>query len=134
MLQEIDGGISMSLAIQKTLFGPEKVIGDARTKLAELYHYHPEYFDKEKTVILQYWLEFDGLREVLGHRANEFIEWFRNATSPETITRCLRALKEDGTVKLSDKNIKRREERQLDWQKYWGNDARNRNCLFGGRR
>ena len=121
----------MSLAIQKTLFGPEKVIGDARTKLAELYHYHPEYFDKEKTVIIQYWLEFDGLTEVLGDRVNDFIEWFRSVTSPETITRCLRSLKEDGTVQLSDQGKHQRQEKEHDWRMYWGKEAR-RNSMFGG--
>ena len=69
-------------------------------------------------------MAYDGLSEALGDKIGAFKSWFLSATSPETITRCLRALKENGTITLSPEQAKQRQERENEWRKYWGNERR----------
>lgn len=89
----------MALSVQKG-FWQDAVIGNVRQKMEELYLYHPEAFESEKSSILEYWSEFEHLQDVLGESLKDFELWFlKKATSPETITRCRRAMREDGTIK-----------------------------------
>ena len=90
----------MSIAVQKG-FWQDKYLADARSKLAQLYFKNPEIANSEKRVILEYWQAYDGLSQALGDKTDAFKSWFLSATSPETITRSLRVLKEDGTITLS---------------------------------
>ena len=115
----------MSIAVQKG-FWQDKVLADTRQKLAQLYFKNPSIAESEKRVILEYWQAYEGLSEVLGDKLPPFISWFLSATSPETITRCLRALKEDGTIKLNPEKLKQRQEHEQEWRSYWGNEARQR--------
>lgn len=115
----------MSIAVQKG-FWQDRVLADTRQKLAQLYFKNPKVADSEKRVILEYWQAYEGLSEVLGDKLSSFISWFLSATSPETITRCLRALKEDGTIVLSPEKTKQRQEHEQEWRSYWGNEARQR--------
>jgi hypothetical protein len=108
------------------MFGPDKYYADTRQKLASLYHKKPEVFEKEKQVILEYWRTYEGLEEILKDKLPSFIEWFKTNTSPETITRSLRALKEDGTIQLSSEKIQERQEREQEHRQFWGNEARKR--------
>ena len=108
------------IPIQKG-FWQDQYLADARQKLAELYFKNPEIAKSEKRVILEYWKVYDGLSEALGDRINPFANWFLSASSPETITRCLRALKEDGTIRLSPEKARQRREREQEWRQYWGN-------------
>jgi hypothetical protein len=88
----------MSLMVQKG-FWQDAVMGNVRHKMEELNLYHPEKLRSEKSSILSYWSEFEHLQDILGENWKDFEHWFlKKATSPETITRCRRAMKEDGTI------------------------------------
>lgn len=115
----------MSLAVQKG-FWQDKYLADTRQKLATLYFKRPEVFENEKQVILEYWQAYEGLSKVLGGKLSDFLQWFMRSTSTETITRCLRSLKEDGTIKLDPEKAKQRQEREQEWRQYWGNEKRLR--------
>ena len=92
------------LPVQKGFF-QDNVIGNVRQKMEELDLYHPEALESEKSSILAYWTEFEHLQEVLGESWNDFEHWFlKTATSPETLTRCRRAMKEDGTINNEKEN------------------------------
>ena len=110
----------VSIPIQRSMFGPDKYFADTRQKLANLYYKNPEVFKKEKQVILEYWRNYEGLDDVLKDKLPSFIEWFKTNTSPETITRSLRALKEDGTIKLSPEQVQQRQEREQEYRQFWG--------------
>ena len=109
----------MSIAVQKG-FWQDTYLANAKDKLAELYHENPEITKSEKRVILEFWKAYDGLPQILGEKLDSFTDWFLKTTSPETITRCLRALKEDGTILLDPEKIKQREEREQEWRQFWG--------------
>jgi hypothetical protein len=83
-------------------------------------------FASEKQVIVNYWLKYEGLDSVLGDKQQDFIDWFNTSTSPETITRCLRALKEDGTIKLSPGKQKQRQKKERQYREYWRHHRNNR--------
>ena len=95
----------MPLAVQKGFF-KDKVIAKTQTKLIELYHKNPEIARSEKRCLLEFWATYEQLSDILGDKWLPFVDWFMDATLPETITRCLRSLKEDGTITLSDKDKK----------------------------
>ena len=87
-----------TLPVQKG-FWQDAYIGNVRQKMEELNLYYPEALKSEKTSILAYWLEFEYLQDILGENWKQFRYWFLNkATSPETITRCRRAMKESDTL------------------------------------
>jgi hypothetical protein len=125
MLSIINMEVFMSLAVQKG-FWQDKVLADTRQKLAQLYFKNPQIAESEKRVILEFWQAYEGLDLVIRDKLQSFISWFSTATSPETITRCLRALKEDGTIIITPENAKRRQEQEQQWRHYWGNEARVR--------
>ncbi|MFC2051887.1 hypothetical protein ACFLT4_04080 [Chloroflexota bacterium] len=110
----------MSLTVQKGFWGQDRYLADTRQKLANLYNRKPELFEKEKQVILGFYQEYEGLSELLCERWESFIDWFMKAPSPETITRCLRSLKEDKTITLNSEQAKQREE--LECRQFWGNE------------
>lgn len=114
----------MSIAVQKELWGRDKYLADTRQKLATLYYQKPEIFEKEKQVILEYWQAYEGLSEILGDKLSAFINWFESITSPETITRSLRALKEDGTIALSPEKAQERQELEQQHHQFWGNQKK----------
>jgi hypothetical protein len=87
----------LTLMVQKG-FWQDNYIGSTKTKLAELYCNNPNIAESEKTCMLEYWSTFENLQNVLCDRWNDFRNWFTGSTSPETITRCLRSLKEDGII------------------------------------
>jgi hypothetical protein len=118
MLSRKEMEVYMSLTVQMG-FWQNKVLADTRRKLAELYYKKPEIANSEKRCILEYWSTYEGLSEKLGDKYPAFVDWFMSATSPETITRCLRALKEDGTIKLSEQKKRQRGEREQQWHQYW---------------
>ena len=116
----------MSIAVQKGFWGNDKYLADSRQKLAQLYFKNCEIANSEKRVILEFWKEYDGLSQALGNKTEAFTSWFLSATSPETITRCLRALKEDGTITISPEKAKQRQEREREYRSYWGSQLRER--------
>ena len=88
----------MLIGIQKTLWGYDKFIGDAKQKMMHLYKNHPEVFDSEKELMLKYWEFYEQLDLILEDKYDSFKSWFLKCTSPETLTRCHRALKEDNSI------------------------------------
>ena len=131
MLSISKRGIFVSLVIQKGFWG-DTVLADTRRKLAQLYLEKPEIARSDKSCILEFWSNFEGLSSLLGNKWPSFIDWFKNSTSPETITRCLRALKEDGTIRLSPDHKKNRQDSEKQWRTYWGSEKGLTNDLFGG--
>ena len=118
----------MSLVVQKG-FWQDTVIANTRNKLAELYSNKPEIAQSEKRCLLEFWSNYEHLSELLGNNWLPFVDWFLGATSPETVTRCLRALKEDGTIAISPEKAKQRHEREQEWRRYWGNGKRGNGGL-----
>ena len=115
-----------SIPVQRSFFGPDKYLADTRRKLAALYFKDSSIVESEKRVILEYWKAYDGLSDTLGDKLPDFTEWFLTATSPETITRSLRALKEDSTIQLSPEKEKQRQEREQQYRSFWGNEKQLR--------
>ena len=113
----------MSLTVQKG-FWQDSILASTRTKLAELYYKKPDIAKSEKRCLLEYWSNYERLEAILGDKWQEFEEWFIGATSPETITRCLRSLKENGTILVAPKDERRRREQENGWCRYWGNEKR----------
>ncbi len=109
----------MSITVQKG-FWQDTFLADTRRKLAELYYKNPDIAQSEKRVILEFWSTYEQLSSILDDKWLPFVDWFLGATSPETVTRCLRALKEDGTIKLTQEKVKQRKEREQEWRSYWG--------------
>jgi len=116
----------MTIGIQKTLWGYDKFIGDAKQKMMHLYRNHPEAFDSEKQLMVKYWEFYEELDVVLEDKYESFKSWFLKATSPETLTRCHRALKEDGTIQLNPEKQEQQQEREQEWRSFWGNGARHK--------
>ena len=99
-------------------------LANTRQKLAELYQTNPSICDSEKRAILEFWKAYDGLGEVLGDKLPQFTAWFFKSTSNETITRCLRALKEDGTIKISPEKTRQRQGREQQHREFWRNNGK----------
>ena len=97
----------------------------------EAYRENPEIANSPKLAILAVW-KAEGLGRILGDKLGEFSDFLISASSNETITRCLRSLKEDGTIQLTEEKAKRRQEREQDWRQYWGNERRSREGFWGG--
>ena len=116
----------MSIEVQKGFWGRDKFLADTKQKLATLYYQKPEVFEKEKQVILEYWQTYEGLGNILKDKLPAFTDWFKSITSPETITRCLRSLKEDGTIRLDPEQVQQRQEQEQGWHSFWGNETRQR--------
>ena len=117
----------MSLTIQKG-FWQDSVIANTRDRLTELYRTNPDIVKSEKRCMLEFWSSYEQLQTVLDGKWDAFKEWFTNATSPETITRCLRSLKETKTINVTREEEEIRRERENGWCRYWGNEKN----LWGG--
>ena len=90
----------VSIPVQRSFFGFDKFIGDAKQKMIHLYRNHPEAFDSEKYLMLKFWEFYEQLDLVLEDKYDSFKSWFLKCTSPETLTRCHRSLKEDNHIPL----------------------------------
>ena len=84
----------------------------------------PDIAQSQKRCLLEFWSTYEGLASLLGDKWQPFVDWFMSATSPETITRCLRALKEDGTIEVVQEGKKQTQENEQQWRSYWGNGKR----------
>lgn len=80
-----------TIVLQSSMFGPPVVSGTISKRLEYLLAEHPEARDDYMVLLVLFWVEFDGLAEVLGDKTDAFKEWFvRSATSPKTIqNRCM---------------------------------------------
>ena len=108
---------------QKSMFPelvPSMVFGDVRDKLLLLKNkYGDHVFEDDRFLALKFWTEFDGLRELLGHKYPVFIEWLVSVAKPlSSIERSRRKLTEE---KLIPKNPNRKNVAK-EYAKYWGNN------------
>ena len=74
--------------------------------MEHLYRNHPEAFQSEKQLMLEYWSFYERLDVVLEDKFESFRSWFLKATSPETLTRCHRSLKEDNHIPIGGTEAK----------------------------
>ena len=89
----------MNVNIQKG-FWQDLYIGTTRTKLEELYRNELSASSSEREVMIKYWARYEYLPDLLGDKWSDFNAWFlKKATWPDTITRCIRSLKEEGIIK-----------------------------------
>lgn len=74
-------------AMQRALIGEDKVEGDIYDRLAYIMEVYPETQGNYKALHFRYWMEFEGLREVLkSGDSSRFEHWYRyKATSPKTL-------------------------------------------------
>jgi hypothetical protein len=77
--------------VQQDLFGGETIAGDVVTRMTYVLERYPEARGSYKAALFYFWLEFDGLAEVLDGKAEEFGAWLtEKATSPKTLqNRCM---------------------------------------------
>ena len=81
--------------------------------------YGDHVFEDDRFLALKFWTEFDGLRELLGHKYPVFIEWLVSVATPlSSIERSRRKLTEE---KLIPKNPNRKNVAK-EYAKYWGNN------------
>lgn len=108
----------MSITVQKGFF-KDQYLSNVREKLRFLYQRDPSIAHSEKKTILAYWKAYDGLASHVVNDIHAFEEWYLTATSNESITRCLRALREDGTLKASQDEINRRQQQAREYRRFW---------------
>jgi len=76
--------------------------------------------------MLKFWEFYEQLDLILEDKLDSFKSWFLKCTSPETLTRCHRALKENGTIPLNPEKQEQQQEREQEWQSFWGSGSRHR--------
>ena len=91
----------MVIVKQLGFLGYDKFIGDTRQKMEHLYENHPEVFESEKEMMLKYWEFYEQLDVVLEDKYEPFKQWFLRCTSPETLTRCHRLMKENKDIPIN---------------------------------
>ena len=99
---------------------PEKIIGDVRDKIAYLYEKEPEIVNNDQFLVVTFWAEFDGLKDVLGDRYDDFKQWFMQATKTSYIERSRRSLTEAGTLPQREQVKEARADKEEEERKYWG--------------
>lgn len=109
------------MLVKQKGFWNDVTIANTRKKLTELYSNNPDAFKSDKKLILAYWATYENVDKLLGDKWESFANWFSGATSPETLTRCLRGLKEDGTIRLNQEERQLRNEKANAWRGYWSN-------------
>ena len=77
----------MGIIWQKDLFGGEVVAPDVVERVKWVLAHYPEARDSYAALMIHYWLEFDGLDEVVpAEMQDELVAWFvSKATAPKTI-------------------------------------------------
>ena len=103
-------------------FFEDVYIGNIRAKLSELCINNPDIVTDERKVLLEYWRTFDNLDSILGDKLPDFLSWWEHATLPETLSRCLRSLKEQGTVKVTHEDELQKHKQEQQWRSFWGNE------------
>ncbi|MFC2024422.1 hypothetical protein ACFLTJ_02445 [Chloroflexota bacterium] len=114
---------NMSIPVQKG-FWRDNFLANTRIKMSELYYIDPDAMKSEKQCMLAFWSQYEQLDSILGDKWEAFQDWFNGCTSTETITRCMRSLKEDGTVSVTPNDNSRRRDNAEGWCRYWGNEKR----------
>ena len=73
--------------MQLTLDGGKVVVGGIKEKITYVLEMWPETQENYRALYVRYWLQFDGLREILrSGDPSRFEHWFRfRATNPKTL-------------------------------------------------
>jgi hypothetical protein len=75
---------------QPDFFGSVSVAGSIADKVQAVLEDHPEARNDYMLAMFYFWVEFEGLEEVLGDRVEDFRDWWLKATSPKTLqNRCM---------------------------------------------
>ena len=100
---------------------PEQVLGDNRDKIKQLFEMVPDIANDDRLLMLCFWGEFDGLKDVLGNKYGDFGQWFlTKATKPESLRRPRQSMQEYGELPARAQIKKLRAELAEVWRKYWG--------------
>ena len=76
----------MPRAFQSDLFGGIQVAGNLIDRLEDILERYPEARDDYAAACARYWIEYDGLGELLGPLTEPFVKWFvSRAKSPKTL-------------------------------------------------
>lgn len=78
------------ITTQQSFLGKPVVSGNLRQRMRYILTRYPEARDNYRLACYLFWVEFEGLDDVLGDRADAFKRWFTDqATSPKTLqNRC----------------------------------------------
>ena len=100
---------------------PEQTIGDVRDKIIYLHKKEPEIANNDEFLVDAFWGEFDGLRDVLGDKYDDFRKWFMNkATKTSSIQRSRRSLTEEGTLQAHKPVEEARADKEKEYRYAWG--------------
>jgi hypothetical protein len=72
---------------QRSFIGETVDVGNVVDNVTYILEQYPDTRNSYKRLLVRYWLEFDGLDEILGPEVCEaFLTWFtKRATSPKTL-------------------------------------------------
>jgi len=97
-----------------------KVVGDNREKIMGLYRGDPNLANNDRALMLAFWKEYDGLKEVLGDRFVDFADWWiKQATNPESIRRSRQNLTENTKIWQKRSVKKSRDDMAGAYRGYW---------------
>jgi len=108
---------------QFDLFGGAVNLAPVEERVGRILEMHPEVRASDKALILEVWLEEDGLADVLGDEAlrERFCQWFTSqATFTESICRARRAIQSSGRC-LPEREVQEHRQRQ---QERWRDNFR----------
>jgi hypothetical protein len=98
-----------------------KVVGDNSDKIMEIYRKDPNVANDDRLLILAFWREYDGLKDVLGDKYPDFCDWWaKQATKPESIRRSRQSLTERKIMLPKKKTADNREAMRSGYWKYYG--------------
>ena len=102
---------------QLDLTGRPAVAGNIIDRITYLLRTYPDTRNNYKTLIARYWIEFDGLSDVLPASGNNldvaFCDWMRcTATSPKTIQNRAMEIQSNHPDLDADPDTRRRRDRQ----------------------
>ena len=102
---------------------PEKLMGDNRDKIWYLYKKTPEIAHDDALLQLCFWAEFDGLKNALGDKYDDFVEWYlHHATNAESLRRSRQSMTEHEVLPQREHVKEKRAWLAEIWRKYWGPD------------
>ena len=77
---------------------------NVKVELKKLYRKNTKIFDMSNDdIMLEYWLEYQQLAEVLGDKLPEFINWWKSAMKPNSIDRGIRYVRDEEKIPKKSK-------------------------------
>lgn len=103
----------MRLKMQDSFLGKSTISGNLYDRLTYILTEYPEARDSYMLAIFRFWMELEGLDEVLGDKADAFKRWFvRQATSPKTIQNRIGELQSRHPELEASPEVERQRQRQ----------------------